>query len=198
MCPKRNNPPRMTPYAGRRSRKFLRHEEVKRLITAAGSIGRNRHRDATLIFMMFRHGLRVSEAISITWEQIDLAAGRFFVRRIKNGKASTHPLNAQQIDALTLLREKHADAYPYVFISTRDDRLERSTVYKMIARAGRLAGLEVPVNTHMLRHSCGYHLANVRKAGARRIQDYLGHRDIRHTVRYTELDETKFDGLWED
>ena len=54
------------------------------------------------------------------------------------------------------------------------------------------------VNPHMLRHACGHHLTNVRKADTRRVQDYLGHRDIRHTVLYTELDGNKFDGLWGD
>lgn len=197
MCPKRNNPPRMTPYAGRRSRKYLRIDEVDRLINAAGSVGRNRLRDTTIILMMFRHGLRVSEATSITWAQLDLQAGCFFTKRLKNGKENTHSIDAKQIKALKQLRPRSAERNHYVFLSTRKGRLDRSTVYKMIARAGRIAGLEEQVNTHMLRHSCGYHLANVTKKGIRRIQDFLGHRDINHTVVYTELDEHKFDDMWD-
>lgn len=85
-------PPRMTPYKGRRSRKYLRQDEVTRLIAAAGSVGRHRHRDATLILMMFRHGLRVSEALSLTWDQFDLEAARIHVRRVKRGKFSIQTL----------------------------------------------------------------------------------------------------------
>lgn len=198
MKAERQKPPMKLPYAGRRSRKFLREPEVAKLMNAARAVGRNGHRDATLILMMYRHGLRIGEAISLTWTQVDLKARRLFVRRLKHGKPSIQELNADQTEALQNLHGLANAGTPYVFMSTRGGRLTRSTVYKMIARAGKLAKLEVPVNPHMLRHACGYHLTNVRKIDARRVQDYLGHRDIRHTVAYTELDENKFDGLWGD
>ena len=194
----RPKPPRKLPYKGRRSRKFLRDDEVIRLMQAASKVGRNRHRDATLILMMYRHGLRVSEANALTWENVDLNVRRLFVRRLKNGKSSIQVLNEEQTHALTKLRDDQGERTQAVFVSAQGEGLTRSTIYKMIARAGKRAGLEVEVNTHMLRHSCGHHLTNVRKVDARRIQDYLGHRDIRHTVAYTELDENKFDGLWGD
>ncbi len=197
MTKRKPQPPRMTPYAGRRSRKFLRHDEVERLRRAAGAAGRHRHRNATLVLMMYRHGLRVSEALALGWDQIDLEAGRIHVRRLKNGKNGNHPLNRTQIEALRRLREEQGGRSPFVFASEQGNRLGRSSAYKIIARAGKRAGLDVPVNTHMLRHSCGNHLINVLERCIRRIQEYLGHRDIRHTVRYTELDEAKFDGLWD-
>jgi type 1 fimbriae regulatory protein FimB/type 1 fimbriae regulatory protein FimE len=67
----------------------------------------------------------------------------------------------------------------------------------MIARAGRLAGIPFRVHPHMLRHACGYKLAND-GPDTRAIQAYLGHRNINHTVRYTELSPERFRGFWND
>jgi len=193
-----NVPPRMTPYAGRRDRLYLRRDEIERLIEAAQSSGRQRQRNATLIYMMFRHGLRVSEAISLTWQQVDFHTARLFVRRKKNGKPSVQTLSDKEAHALrTLKQSSHQDAQ-LIFHSSTGKGIGRSAVYKIIQNAGEKAKLDISPNTHTMRHSCGYHLINVRKIDPRRIQDYLGHKDIRHTVRYTELDETKFDGIWED
>lgn len=188
----------MTPYAGRRNRLYLRHDEVERLIEAAQSSGRHRLRNATLIYMMFRHGLRVSEAISLTWQQVDFHTARLFVRRKKNGKSSVQALSKRETKALASLKERTKTASNFVIQSSTGKGIGRSAVYKIIQSAGQKANLEITPNTHTMRHSCGYHLANIRKIDTRRIQDYLGHKDIAHTVRYTELDETKFDGIWED
>jgi type 1 fimbriae regulatory protein FimB len=73
--------------------------------------------------------------------------------------------------------------------------LTRSTVNKLVTRAGHQAEMEFPVHPHMLRHACGYYLAN-KGVDTRTIQDYLGHISIVHTVRYTELSPNKFKGLW--
>jgi len=191
-------PPHKKTHKSKRTRKFLREQEVQYLIKAVRNVGRCRHRDATLILIMFRHGLRISEAVNLSWEQVDLQAKRLFVRRLKNGKPSIHELNDAEVEALRTLQKLNAGQFAQVFQSNRGKALDRSTASKMIRRAGKLAKLEVTVNTHMLRHSCGHHLINVRKIDPRRIQDYLGHRDIRHTVIYTELDENKFDGIWGD
>ena len=188
----------MKPYAGRRERLYLRQDEVERLIDTARLIGRHGQRNATLIYMMFRHGLRVSEAISLTWQQVDFHTERLFVRRKKNGKPSVQALSDKETHALrTLKQSSHQDAH-LVFHSSTGKGIGRSAVFKIIQNAGERAKLDITPNTHTMRHSCGYHLANIRKIDIRRIQDYLGHKDIRHTVRYTELDETKFDGMWED
>lgn len=186
----------MTPYVRRRSREYLYEPEVVRLTEAARVVGRHGHRDATLIWLMYRHGLRVSEARALTWGQIDLIRCRIHVRRAKNSRDSIQRLGAYEVGALMRLRPERAAAASPVFASERRQALGPSAIYKLIARAGRLAGLDLPVHPHMLRHACGFHLTNVRKVDARRIQDYLGHRDITHTVRYTELDDRKFDDLW--
>ena len=192
------HPPRMTPYAVRRPRKYLHQEEVERMAHCARQTGRHGHRDATLIWFLYRHGLRGSEARALTWKQIDLTEGLIFIARRKNGLDSTQRLSAYERGALLILRRESPPGSSHVFSTDRGTPLSHTTLYKIVARAGRLAGLPLPVNPHMLRHACGFHLVNVRKADTRRVQEFLGHRDIKHTVRYTELDDHKFDGLWDD
>jgi type 1 fimbriae regulatory protein FimB/type 1 fimbriae regulatory protein FimE len=82
-------------------------------------------------------------------------------------------------------------------VSERGGPLTENAVGKLVARAGEAAGLELEVHPHMLRHACGYYLAN-KGTDTRAIQAYLGHRNIQHTVRYTELAADRFNGLWSD
>ena len=179
-----------------RSREYLTPDEVKALIKAAGSIGRHRHRDRTLILMGYRHGLRVSELVAMRWDQIELKAGRLHVVRLKNGSPSTHPLRGPELRALRRLRREYPVS-PYVFNTERRGPLAASTVRRLIARAGREAGLPFPTHPHMLRHACGYKLANDGH-DTRAIQHYLGHRNIIHTCRYTELAADRFNRFWQD
>lgn len=86
---------------------------------------------------------------------------------------------------------------PYVFVTERKGPLTASTVRKMIARAGERAGIGFPVHLHMLRHGCGFKLANDGH-DTRAIQHYLGHKQIQHTVRYTELASGRFENFWKD
>ncbi len=164
------------------------------LMKSAGNIGRHRHRDKTLILVMYRHGLRVSEAIDLRWDQMNLSAGQIHINRLKNGKPSTHYLEGDEMRALRRLRRNYPDG-PFIFVTERGGPLTRSTVNKLITRAGDRAGLGFPAHPHMLRHACGYYLAN-KGTDTRMIQDYLGHISITHTVRYTELSPHKFKGLW--
>ena len=124
--------------------------------------------------------------------------GRFdrsiHVNRLKNGKPATHYLEGDEMRALRRLRREYPHG-PFIFVTERGGPLTRSTVNKLVERAGRLAGIEFPVHPHMLRHACGYYLAN-KGIDTRTIQDYLGHVSITHTVRYTELSPGKFKGLW--
>jgi integrase len=177
-----------------RSREYLTLDEVTSLMKAAGNVGRHRHRDRTLILIMFRHGLRVSEAIDLRWDQVDFKAGTVHVKRLKNGKPATHYLEGDEMRSLRRLRRIYPDG-PFIFLSERGGPLTRSAVNKLIERAGRNAGIPFPVHPHMGRHSCGYYLAN-KGVDTRTIQDYLGHVSITHTVRYTELAPHKFKGLW--
>ena len=179
-----------------RSREYLTEPEVDLLINAARKTGRHGHRDATLILLMYRHGFRVSELVSLRWEQIDLKQGVLHVNRVKNGSPSSHPIRGPEIRALRRLNRDYPDT-PYVFVTERKGPLMTSTVRKLIARAGEKAGTDFPVHPHMLRHACGFKLAN-EGHDTRSLQHYLGHKNIQHTVRYTELTSKRLDKFWKD
>ncbi len=188
-------PPLRIPNKERRSREYLTDKEVVALMDAARKTGRHGHRDATLILLAYRHALRVAELVALRWDQIDLTQGLLHVTRAKNGTPSTHPLRGPEIRALRRLQRDYAG--PYVFVTERKGPLTTSTVRKIIARAGELTSLGFPVHPHMLRHACGFKLANDGH-DTRAIQHYLGHRNIQHTVRYTELAPDRFNGFWDD
>jgi type 1 fimbriae regulatory protein FimB/type 1 fimbriae regulatory protein FimE len=194
--PNPKRPPRRVTNASLRTREYLTADEVNDLRLAAKKVGRNRLRDSTLILISYRHGLRVSEAIDLRWDQVDLKHELLHVRRLKHGTASNHPLGKEECRCLRQLRRRHPDSR-FVFVSEMKGPLTSASVRKMIARAGRHAGIPFPVHPHMLRHACGYKLANDGH-DTRAIQHYLGHRNINHTVRYTELSPERFRGFWKD
>jgi len=179
-----------------RSREHLTPDEVERLISSARSLGRYGHRDATLILMAYRHGLRVSELVALRWDMVDLKKGLLHVSRLKNGVESTHPLRGPELRALRKLQRSYPDT-PYLFVTERKGPLTTSTVRKIMARAGESAKIGFPVHPAMLRHSTGYKLANDGH-DTRAIQHYLGHKNIQHTVRYTELAANRFKDFWRD
>jgi type 1 fimbriae regulatory protein FimB/type 1 fimbriae regulatory protein FimE len=162
----------------------------------AALTGRHGHRDRTLLLLMYRHGLRVTEAISLRWEQIDLKAGLLAVQRLKQGVPSTHPLRGTELRALRQLRREWPDG-PYLFVSERGGPMTASNVRKLVTRTGLEANLPLPIHPHMLRHACGYKLAN-EGHDTRSLQHYLGHKNIAHTVRYTEMSPDRFKGFWTD
>ena len=192
----RKVPPGRPKNADVRSREHLTNEEVDQLIASAGRTGRHRHRDATLILICYRHALRVGELVSLRWDQVDLKAGLLHVNRSKNGQPSTHPLRGPELRALRRLQRDYPDT-PYLFVSERRGPLMPDAVRKVVTRAGKLAGLPFPVHPHMLRHACGYKLANDGQ-DTRSIQHYMGHKNIQHTVRYTELAPGRFKNFWND
>ena len=159
--------------------------------------GRYGHRDATMILISYRHGLIVSELVALRWDQIELKAGTLHVSRRKSGSPSVHPLRGPELRALRRLLREQEPASAYVFQSERDGPMTPDTVRKLVARAGVSAKIAFPVHPHMLRHACGYYLAN-RGHDTRAIQQYLGHRNIQHTVRYTELAHGRFKDFWKD
>ena len=179
-----------------RSREYLTEQEVDQLIDAAGKVGRHGHRDATLIMLSFRHGLRVTELVSLRWEQIDLRQGLMHVNRLKQGNPSVHPLRGPELRALRRLQRDYP-TMPYVFSSERKAPLTPDAIRKVFGRAGKEAKLPFPVHPHMLRHACGYKLAQAGQ-DTRAIQHYLGHRNIQHTVRYTQLSADRFKDFWQD
>lgn len=179
-----------------RSREYLTEDEVEQLIAAAGRVGRHGHRDSTLILLSYRHGLRVTELVSLRWEQVDLKQGLMHVNRLKHGNPSVHPIRGPELRALRRLQRDYS-MMPYVFSSERKAPLTSDAIRKILGRAGREAKLPFTVHPHMLRHACGYKLAQAGQ-DTRAIQHYLGHKNIQHTVRYTQLSPDRFKEFWKD
>jgi integrase len=184
------------PNAEYRSREHLTEREVERLIEAARG-NRWGHRDSTMVLLAFRHGLRAAELVDLRWEQVDLENAILHVRRVKNGSPATHPLTGRELRALRRLQREQAPKSPFVFVSERGVPFAVRGFQAMVERAGIAAGFEMKIHPHMLRHACGYKLAND-GTDTRTIQAYLGHKSIQHTVRYTELAPTRFKSLFRD
>ena len=112
----KNPPPIKQPSKG--EREYLRPSEVKALMKAAKSVGRNRVRDAAMILLMFRHGLRTAELVALKWSRVDLTSGYLEVQRVKHGHHSVHPLRSPELRALRQLKRDYPDTQ-YVFVSER-------------------------------------------------------------------------------
>jgi len=178
-------------------RKHLTSREVEKLLAATRGT-RNEARNRCLFLLMFRHGLRVSEALGLQLSQIDLEGRTLHVARLKQGLSTTHPLRADECRAVRAWLIERARMRPNtkaLFVSERRGPLSRKTVWLALRRTGEAAGLEIAAHPHMLRHACGFALAD-QGADTRLIQDYLGHRNIQHTVRYTATNAARFERLW--
>jgi len=191
---KRTVTPRRLPNAELRTREHLTESEVGKLIKAAGN-NRWEHRDSTMILVAYRHGLRVSELVDLRWDQIDFAHARLHVRRVKQGTPSTHPILGDEMRALRKLQREQEPKSPFVFTSERGSPFTTAGFARLVERAGEAAGLGFKAHPHMLRHACGFALAN-KGHDTRALQAYLGHKNIQHTVRYTELSPTRFKDFW--
>jgi type 1 fimbriae regulatory protein FimB/type 1 fimbriae regulatory protein FimE len=188
-------PPRRRKNADYRARGYLTEAEIERLMVTARKEGRYGQRDATAILLCYRLGLRVSELCALTWRHVNLDASMIYIVRRKGGKQSELPLTGTMLRALRQLRREWPDG-THLFQTERGGPMSPAGFAKMLTRVGPKAGIEA-VHPHMLRHSCGYKLANDNVA-TRTIQGYLGHRSIQSTQRYTELSGTQFVGLWKD
>lgn len=146
---KLSTPPRRKSNNELRTREYLTAAEIDSIRKSARTIGRHGHRDDTLILIMFRHALRVSEVITLRWEQVDLKQGLLHVRRLKNGLPSTHPLRGIELRALRQIRRDYPDS-SYVFVSERNAPLTARTVRHIIARAGGIAEIGFTIHPHML------------------------------------------------
>ena len=178
-----------------RNREHLTPSEVEQLIEAAKT-NRYGHRDATMLLVAFRHGLRASELCSLEWSQVDFDSATLFVRRVKNGKPATHPIRGDEMRALRKL-QREAPKSPFMFVSERGTPFSPDGFNWLVKRAGQKAKLPFQAHAHMLRHSAGYKLAGDGH-DMRAIQDYLGHKQIQHTVRYTQLAPGRFRDFWKD
>ena len=182
------------PRQRRKAPRFLTEPQVEGLRQTVKKTSRNPHRDSTMILVAYRHGLRVGEVTELRWEDVHLERAEIYVRRLKGSKSTMHSLQGDELRALGKLRREKTSSLSFVFISEQGGPLSVEAVEYMLKRAGQAAGIP-HVHPHMLRHGCGYRLVN-QGANTRTIQDYFGHRDVRHTELYTEVDASRFRGLW--
>ena len=195
---RKRNPARRA-NTGRREagRDYLTGLEVGKLIAATRG-SRNEARDRCLLLLIFRHGLRVSEACRLKLEQVDTKGKVLHIVRLKRGFSTTHPLRGDELKAIRAWLKQRARMKPTgkaFFVSEQRRPLHRSTVNLMLDTCSKAAALPFSAHPHMLRHACGFALAD-QGADTRLIQDYLGHRNIQHTVRYTAANPARFEKLW--
>ena len=186
--------PRRPPNVDLRTREYLTETEVERLLRATKS-NRWALRDATMILVAYRHGLRSSELTDLRWDQVDFRTATLHVRRVKQGSPSTHPIIGDELRMLRRLQREQEPKSPFVFTSERGSPFTTAGFARMVERAGEQARLAFKAHPHMLRHACGFALA-AKGHDTRALQAYLGHKNIQHTVRYTELSPTRFKTFW--
>ena len=191
---KRTVTPRRPKNDDVRSREYLTDQEVERLQETAKA-NRWGHRDATMILVCYRHGLRASELTDLRWDQIDFNAGALAVRRAKKGTPATHPIRGDELRSLRRLQREQEPKSPFVFTSERGAPFTTAGFARLVERAGEAAKLGFKAHPHMLRHACGFALAN-KGHDTRALQAYLGHKNVQHTVRYTELSPDRFKDFW--
>lgn len=177
-----------------RSRDFLSRAEVDQLITGAKQ-SRNPERNQLLILMLFRHGLRISEALNLRTDQMNLGEARLWIERLKGSLSTEHPINGDELRMIRRYLRTRDDNLPWLFVSDRMQQMTRRNAQYVIEQAAKSSKLPYHVHPHMLRHSCGFYLAN-NGHDTRMIQDYLGHRDATHTAHYTRTASSRFEGLW--
>ncbi len=175
---------------------YLTENEVEQLILASKN-SRHPIRNSLMILMMFRHGLRVSELINLRIKSINFENNLIWINRLKGGLSLEHPILGDEKRAIKryLRTREKTDNSPYLFINERMDQFSRKTINYIIKTAAKKATLD-NVHPHTLRHSCGYYMAN-KGTDLRTMQDYLGHRDPKHTVIYTQISGSRFESIWE-
>jgi type 1 fimbriae regulatory protein FimB/type 1 fimbriae regulatory protein FimE len=177
-----------------RTREYLTEAEVEKLMNAAKG-NRHGHRDTTMVLVAYRHGLRAAELVDLRWDQVEFKTATLHVRRVKAGTPSTHPILGDELRALRRLQREQEPPSPFVFTSERGAPFTTAGFARMVERAGAEAKLGFKAHPHMLRHATGYALAS-KGHDTRALQAYLGHKNIQHTVRYTELSPTRFKDFW--
>lgn len=174
-----------------RSREHLTKGEVYRLIESAGSRGRHKVRDRTLLLLMFRHGLRAGEAVILRWDAVLWDEEELIIHRLKRGVPGWHQLQPNELEALKELKGEQYSGN-YLFCSERGEHLTPKAVSRIVENAGKLANLPLPVHPHMLRHACGFYLGDQGQP-TKDIQGWLGHKSISNTVKYVADNPARYE-----
>jgi type 1 fimbriae regulatory protein FimB/type 1 fimbriae regulatory protein FimE len=151
-------------------------------------------RNHLLILMSYNHGLRAVEALNLKWSDVDYDHQTVWIKRIKGSVSGIHPLVNNELKLLNAWRNSHSVGSPFVFCKKNGDKLSYAGMYYLVVNAGLRAVPVVNCHPHMLRHSCGFKLANA-GIDTRRIQAWLGHKSINNTVVYTDLAPGAFEAL---
>jgi site-specific recombinase XerD len=180
-----------------RPRDYLSEREME-LFAKAAKQGRHGARDYAMVLLTYRHGLRVSELVEMRLDQLDSPTAHLWVARKEGSLSAQYPLDGDELRALRAwfrMREGHSSCHlPYVLLSEWGPCTRQVFNYLVEAIATRVSLLTL-MRPHMLRHSCGYALANQGR-DTRLIQNYLGHKNVQHTVRYTCMAAARLEGLW--
>ena len=140
--------PRRKPNAEYRSREHLTEREVERLIEGMKG-NRWGHRDATMVLIAFRHGLRASELVDLRWDQVDPEHALLHVRKLKNGSPATHPMTGKELRALRRLQREQRTKSPFVFTSERGTPFTKRGFQAMVECAGKAAGFDMKIHPHI-------------------------------------------------
>ena len=181
------------PMAPKRLPKAISVDAVERLLAAVGGAdGPSPLRDRALLELLYSTGARISEAVGLDVDDLDLTPGRSAVRLLgKGGKERVVPVGSYATQAVEayLVRGRpalaaHGRGLPAVFLNTRGGRLSRQSAWQVLRQAGERSGLPGPVSPHTLRHSFATHLL-AGGADVRVVQELLGHASVTTTQLYT-------------
>lgn len=174
------------------SKKYLDENELEAIFKAAKTTNYPK-RDYALCKLSFRHGLRCSEALALTWNDVDFNNARLHIHRLKNGISISHPLIGEELRYLKALQREGKK--PYLFYSRKGQQLTSRAVRHLISNIGKLVGMP-KLHHHQFRHSCGFHMA-MKGIDTITIKDWLGHKDVTNTMIYVNLAGKRFDTLKE-
>ena len=151
-----------------------------------------------MVLVAYRHGLRAGELVTLRWDAIDFAHGRLHVQPAQ-GQRGVRPPVVRPRAAGAAPAQARAGPSVAVHLHVRTRCTVHDGGIPQDGRPARCGGSTsaFPVHPHMLRHACGFKLAND-GVDTRSLQAYLGHKNIQHTVRYTELAPTRFKNFWRD
>ena len=180
-----------------RQREYLFSSEIETLLNTAKQNKRCGVRNYCLILLGYKHGLRASEFGLLRWDSIDWERGTIAITRVKGSDSGTHHLSGKETRELRKLKREDGKQSPFIFVGESGGPLAATAVSAIVKRMGTVKGgylLGFPIHAHMLRHTCGYLLAEC-GTDIRITQAWLGHREISNTVKYTKLSSSAFKGI---